>query len=274
MDDSQRDTVAWGRLTVAADQLDDLESMRKATESRLRSLTEPVEIRSAGIIIDKGMAGTPEAHSLEAQLDALKAAEKIAVREIERAMAAHPLSDFVKSTMGVGAKTVARLLGAMGDPLYRFDPEKGEMVERTFSQLKSYCGCGNMAEQRRKKGVKSNWNAKARMRIYNIVEPSIRHRCEACREAGKQRGEGEGWLAPPSDCTCASDGYRYRVIFDEARGHYDSADTTDGHKMNMALQKVKKAFLKDLWLEARRVHSGSDAQTKGDPSHQPEEVTA
>ena len=63
-------------------------------------------------------------------------------------------------------------------------------------------------------------------------------------------------------------------IFDKARGSYEDTDITDAHKMNRALQKVKKEFLKDLWLEARRVHYGCDNRNEAGPSHQPEEVTA
>ena len=274
MDQRDRDKVAWGRLTIAADQLDDMERIRIATANRLRSLTEPVEIKSAGIVIDKGMAGTPESQALEAQLDALKAAEKSAVRELQRAMKAHPLAGFVSGNKGIGEKTVGRLLGSIGDPIFRYDPEKGEEVERTVSQLRSYCGCGDMAAQRRRKGVKSNWSAEARKQMFVIAEGTIKSRCSTCREAGKEREEGEGWTPPPKGCTCEKDGFRYRAIFDKARGSYEDTDITDAHKMNRALQKVKKEFLKDLWLEARRVHYGCDNRNEAGPSHQPEEVTA
>lgn len=270
MDQRDKETVAWGRLTIAADQLDDMERVRIATSNRLRSLTEPVEIKSAGIVIDKGMANTPESQALEAQLDALKAAEKSAVRELQRAMKAHPLAGFVSGNKGIGEKTVGRLLGSIGHPLFRYDPETEEEVERTVSQLRSYCGCGDMAEQRRKKGVKSNWNAEARKQMFVIAEGTIKSRCYACREAGKEREEGEGWTPPPKGCTCEADGFHYRATFDKARGSYEGTDITDGHKMNRALQKVKKEFLKDLWLEARRVQSPGETHETASPSRQPE----
>jgi hypothetical protein len=252
--------AAYSHLTLLSDQLDDLERVRIATANRLRSFTEPVEIASAGIVIDKGGAGTAEADALQAQLDAITLAEKSAVREIQRGMKRHPLADFVSGVKGIGEKTVARLLGSIGDPAWRYDMEAGEMVPRTLSQFWSYCGYGDAETQRRRKGVKSNWNAEARKRVHVIAAGTIKSRCVACAKQGKEREEGEGWIAPPKNCSCAEDGYRYRAIFDEARGHYDAEDITDAHKMNRALRKVKKEFLRDLWLEAGGGHGRIESQ--------------
>ena len=44
--------IKWAQLTIAADQLDDLEAVRKATQNRLRALCQPVEVD--GVVIDKG----------------------------------------------------------------------------------------------------------------------------------------------------------------------------------------------------------------------------
>jgi len=227
----------WQHLTIAADQVDDLERVRIATANRLRALVE-----------DKHLADQPEAASVQAQLDALAEAERIAVRDLRKAMKAHPLAGFVSSIRGIGEKTVARLLGVIGDPLIRFDPATGEVSERTVAQLRSYCGYGDAAAQRKEKGRQLNYNPEAKKRIHVIADAAIKNRCEPCREAAAD----EGWSPPPDDCRCREEGRRYRVIYDEARAHEEAVGTaeTDGHRHNRALRKVKKAFLKDLWIEA------------------------
>jgi len=267
-------TVAWARLTIAADQVDDIEAVRKSTANRLRSLTIPVEIPKSGITIDKAGEGTPEAIALASQLEVFQMAEKTAVLELNRAMRAHPLSGWVKEGMGVGTKSVARLLGSIGDPASRYDPEAEEVVERTVGQLWSYCGYGDAEKQKRRKGVQSNWNSEAKMRVHIIADAAFKPRCESCVEQGATlREEGEaGWSSPPADCTCEADGYTYRVEYEESRKADAALDIADGHKHNRALRKVKKLFLKNLWLEARRVQLTDGTHSASDPSRTPEAV--
>lgn len=266
-------SIAWARLMVAADQVDDLEAIRKATANRLRSLTQPTEIPSAGIVIDKAGEGTPEAIALESQLEVLQMAEKTAVLELNRAMRAHPLSGWVKESMGVGTKSVARLLGAIGDPCRRYDPEAEELVERKVSQLWSYCGYGDAETQKRRKGVKSNWNSEAKMRVHIIAEAAFKPRCETCVEHSKEI-EAEGWSSPPADCTCEADGYQYRVAYEQSRAADTGLDLSDLHKHNRALRKVKKLFLLNLWLEARRVQDSAETHQIIGPSRIAKEVAA
>jgi hypothetical protein len=228
-------TLAWARLTIAADQVDDVERLRIATENRLRSLIEAVEIPSAGIVIDKAGKGTPEATALEAQVEALRGAEMVAVRELRRAMRSHPLGEWCQEVHGVGEKSLARLLGVIGDPAHRFDPETGELKERSVSQLRSYCGYGDASKQKRKRGVQSSWNTDARKRLYIIADGLMKQR-----------------ESP------------YRAVYDEAREKYADCDITDGHAHNRALRAISKAFLKDLWLEARRVQNRFEDQHSSD----------
>lgn len=216
----------WARLTIAADQVDDAERVRISTENRLRALVDA-----------KGLADSPESKALEAQLEALLDVEKIAVLELKRAMRSHPLGDWCKGQIGVGEKTLARLLGVIGNPALRLDPETGEVSERTLAQLRSYCGYGDAALQRRRKGGKSNWNAEARKRLYLIA-----------------------------DCCMKQTRSPYRVFYDEARAKYADEDITDLHKHNRALRAIAKAFLKDLWQEARRVHTSAEPQQPNGPS--------
>ena len=243
----------WALLTIAADQLDDLEAVRKATQNRLRSLVQPVEIQ--GVVIDKGGPDTKQAKAVEIQLGAIQEAEAAAIKELKRAMKQHPLYDFVASVKGIGEKTVARLLGTIGDPAVRIDPETGLPVIRTLSQLRSYCGYGDAEQQKRRKGVQSNWNNRARTVLHVIADAAIKTRCDACRSVEQPEDE-EGWAPPPAECTCAEEGRIYRAIYDEARAQDDllGLGESDGHRHMRALRKVKKAFLKDLWLEAREIH--------------------
>lgn len=234
--------VQWARLTIAADQVDDLERVRIATANRLRAVAQ-----------EKQGEDSPEAESIRAQLEAIAQAEKTAVGELQRAMKRHPLAPFVSSITGIGEKTVARLLGVIGDPLYRFDPKTGTAVKRTLAQLRSYCGCGDPKKDRLKKGVKARHNAEAKKRIHVIAAAAIKNRCEPCRQASLAT---EGWTPPPSECRCAKEGRRYRAIYDEARLYEETrtdegAAETDGHRHNRALRKVKKAFIADLQDAAR-----------------------
>lgn len=205
--------LSWARLTIAADQVDDAERLRISTENRYRALT-----------MDKHGEGTPEAKSLAAQLDALKTVERIAVLELKHAMRAHPLGEWVVSVHGIGEKTAARLLGLIGDPAHRLDPEAGEVTERTVSQLWAYCGYDvrDGKAPKRQHGTQCNWNTEARKRVWLIADCAIKHR-----------------ESP------------YRAVYDRERAKWADRDTTDLHKHNHALRVVGKTFLKDLWREAR-----------------------
>jgi hypothetical protein len=234
----------WARLTIAADQVDDAERLRIATANRYRALID-----------DKHLADSPESKALEAQLEAVKAVERIAVLELKRAMRSHPLGEWCKAQIGVGEKTLARLLGVIGDPAYRLDPETGELHERTLSQLRSYCGYGDAALQKRRKGQKANWNAEARKRLYLIAE-----------------------------CCMKQTDSPYRKVYDDTRAKYADAvhgddcarcgpsgkpapagsPLSDGHKHARALRAISKIFLADLWREARRVQVSDDNQARLD----------
>lgn len=84
-------SVADLLLLIYADAVDDLEHVRIATENRIRSLRQI-----------KGMDGTPEVDRLNAVVAELAALEHGAILELKRAMRCHPLSSWVKRTVGVG----------------------------------------------------------------------------------------------------------------------------------------------------------------------------
>lgn len=236
--------VSYPLLTIYADLVDDLEKSRIATENRIRALRDL-----------KGLAGSPEEEHLDAIAMVLAESERKAINELKKAVKAHPLGAWISSQIGVGEKQAGRLLGVLGDPATRVDPETGEVVERTVSQLWSYCGYGDAKRQVRRRGEKANWNATLKMRTYLIAESCM-----------KQVGKGSP----------------YRKVYDEARERYADAvhveeckrcgpsgkpappgsPLSDGHKHARALRLVAKTFLRELWEEARRLQQlGGDHLT-------------
>jgi hypothetical protein len=244
--------MSYALLTIYADLLDDLERSRIATENRIRSLREV-----------KGLAGSPEEERLDSIAMGLAEAERRATNELKKAVKAHPLGDWIGGQLGVGEKQAGRLLGVLGDPAFRLDPETGEATERTVSQLWSYCGYGDAKLQVRRRGEKGNWNATLKMRAYLIAESCMKQKASS-----------------------------YRAVYDEARSKYADAvhadeckrcgpsgkpaqpgsPLNDGHKHARALRLVAKAFLRDLWEEARRVHVGREAQKLPDSARELQEA--
>jgi hypothetical protein len=190
-------------LRVASDALDGLERERVATGNRLESLRRV-----------KGMAGT----AVEAELEALHAGllelEHDATLALQRALRRHPLGPWVKRTVGVGEKQGARLLAAIGDPAARPNPAK----------LWQYCGHGDPARSRLRKGAKVEHNPTAKMRVRLVAESCMKHRHSP-----------------------------YRAVYDCERAKWAERDTTDGHRHAHALRIVGKAILLDLWREARAI---------------------
>lgn len=223
----------YALLTVYADLVDDLERSRIATENRIRALAQV-----------KGSAGTPEQKRLETIAAGLKHSEDLGVKELQRAVKAHPLGEWVARTPGVGEKVAGRLLGIIGDPSLRVDPESGEEVERTVAQLRSYCGYGDAAKQVRRRGQKVNWNAQAKTRVFLIAESCIKQRHSPYRAVYDEARERYAEATHASDCVrCGPSGSPAPV----------GSPLSDGHKHARALRAVSKAILKDLWTEARAV---------------------
>jgi len=242
--------MSFSLLTIYADLLEDLERSRIATENRVRALRQV-----------KGLAGSPEEERLDSIAMGLAEAERKATNELRKAVKAHPLGEWIGGQLGVGEKQAGRLLGVLGDPALRVDPETGEATERTVSQLWSYCGYGDARLQVRRRGEKGNWNATLKMRAHLIAESCMK--------------------TPTSP---------YRKVYDEARAKYADAvhaeeckrcgpsgkpaqrgtELSDGHKHARALRLVAKTFLRDLWEESRRVHMHDDPHTVGDPAREDE----
>lgn len=218
-------------LLFYAEALSDIEAVRIAQDNRVRSLLE-----------ETGLDSAPKEY--EAIRLHLENTEKGLLKELEKAMKAHPLGDFVQNTPGVGLKQAARFLASIGDPCW--NDAEGRM-RRGPAELWKYLGLA--PGQRKKRGEHAAWNHEGKMRSYLITESCI-----------KLVGKNNKARSP------------YRDVYDDARKHYDKAvhqhpcvrcgpsgspaqvgsDLNDGHKHARALRKAQKAFLKDLFNERKR----------------------
>ncbi|WP_447948258.1 hypothetical protein [Microbacterium maritypicum] len=234
-----------GYLCLLSDSLDDIEALRIATENRVRALTRTeadVDGEYRGLGLD---ARSPEVATAMAMLETMKSIEHEATKALQREVRKSPLYGWVKRSKGVGEKQAARLLAVIGDPYWNDLHER----PRTVSELWAYAGYSVIdgSAQRRRKGVKSNWNDKAKSRA---------------------------WLIAGS-CVKKLDG-SYRKVYDDAREQYaDAIHSADcvrcgpagkpapagtplsaGHQHARALRRISKEILRDLWLEARMIHTG------------------
>ena len=248
-------------LYLFADQLGDVESLRTATANRLRTLFSD-EDWGKGVSED-----LPEAKALTSQLEQIEAVEHGVTLSLMRAMRAHYLGPWCKTTVGVGEKQLGRLLAVIGDPAARAKP----------SQLWAYCGLhvlhpgqsphdtqprtagvdpssdpGQLVADThddragvaptRARGQQSNWSTEAKTRTYLIAESCIKQ------------------MHSP-----------YRTVYDDGRTKY--ADATHqhvckrcgpsgkpaevgtplslGHQHARAMRLVMKRILLDLWKQSR-----------------------
>lgn len=248
-------------LYLLAAQLDAIEGLRMATANRHRMATRDVAdsdgyLRGLGLTEDN-----PAVQRSAVMLDALEKTEHEVVLGLNRIMRAHPLGGWQKVTRGVGEKTLARLLACIGDPYWNTAEDR----PRTVSQLWAYCGLhvlpasGSLAHTaadpghkragahtshagvaaRRAKGVRANWSTDAKTRVYLIAE--------ACLKAGnyrdvyddhKARAAAAVHVAPCPQCKEKEAGTPLKL----------------GHQHARAMRAMSKQILKELWVEARRLH--------------------
>lgn len=210
-------------LRIFAEVLEDLQKQRIATTNRAER-------------------GGVDPAFLQPTLSRLEDAEQEAAKVMKRCYRASVPTSIVawqKDTIGIGEHLLARLLGVIGHPVhttvYEWDGsgsdrqlvEVGRM-DRTVSQLWSYCGHGD-PNRKRTKGMTAEdaaamGNPRAKMLVHLLAECCMKQR-----------------RSP------------YRVVYEEARVDYESRDWTDLHRHNAALRKVGKAILKDLWIASQGV---------------------
>lgn len=251
-------------LCLLAQQLDDLEGLRKAEENRHRALTRTDEDRDG---VQRGYMLDPEhpaAKAVRTVLDGLRQLEHQTELALKREMRANPLNEWRKSQPGIGEKTLARLLNCVGDPYVRMDDGR----PRTVSQLWAYCGlhtipadtsgsqarndtqCGHAPgadmAARRRKGMVANWSTQAKTRAYLIAE--------CCVKAGVRKdADGNRY---------AKDGSEYAQLYIDRREHtaITHPEWTPAHSQSDALRIVSKRILRNLWRAARDIHMNDETK--------------
>lgn len=228
----------YALLTIYADLVDDLERSRIATENRIRSLSQV-----------KGLANSPEEKRLKLIADSLKEAENKATNELVKAVKAHPLGEWIAGQIGVGEKQAGRLLGLLGDPYLRVDPETGEVHHRMVSQLWSYCGYGDAATQVLRRGEKASWSTELRQRAHLIAVSCMKKRKSPYRKVYDDRRKRDKKAKHTAECKrCGPSGKPAKA----------GSSLSDGHKHARALRAVAKEVLKDLWIQARELHTQTE----------------
>lgn len=254
--------------------LDDLELVRVMNGNRIGALERE--------------HGEALPHLLDIQ-DRVAAIEHLAHLELVRAWRKYPvLALWGKGYIGVGEKSIARLVAIIGDPAER----------PNVAKLWAYCGHGDAA-RKRAKGMSQDelfrlGNPRAKKQVHLIAEALMNRMCASCRREkdarrialGLRANQSPPWAPPPADCSCESDGLTGRVVYDETRAKYADAlhespcpqcgpagkpalpgsPLSDGHKHARALRKVGKDFLRDLWIASRHDRNDDHSLAAGGDS--------
>ncbi len=224
-------------LSMISSLLNDVEGLRKAQANRLRIYTRD-EADQDGLMRGFGLDDShPVVRVLNGLQGSIESIEHDAVLALQRVIRKHPLGVWQRSTVGVGAKQLGRLLSAIGDPYIN----ENTMQPRTVSQLWAYCGLhtipGKDGDEAPKlqRGIRANWSNEARMRVYLIAQKCIMQR-----------------------------GTEYRELYENrrARTEWSHTDWSAGHSHNDALRLVSKRILRDLWRAAKRHHSPSTVKSR------------
>lgn len=251
----------YATLNVLAAQVDDLETVRIASDNRYRMLATSVEDKD-GIL--RGMnlgVDDPQVKRLQLVVTGMKELEEKAIKNLQKYMRDSAWRTWMDEARGVGAKQLARLLASVGDPYWHPVHDR----PRRVTELWAYAGMHNVrvgadgkfdakgdyfAAPRRQRGVQGNWSEEARKRVWLIA----------------------------SSCMKQPDGTRYRDVYTAAREKYEEAvhrvacvrcgpsgspkpvgsSLSLGHQDGRARRAVAKEILKDLWVESRFQHGDED----------------
>lgn len=253
-------SIAQDTLKILAESLDDLEAQRIANDNRIRSLRQ---VYGYGDDFDD----TPEMAALLGAAGQLQAIEHGMVLALKRALRSHPLNHWIINTPGVGAKTAARLLAAIGDPSWNTLHDR----PRTVSELWSYCGYGNPEKQKRRKGQKANWSNDAKMRAFLCAEAAIKAGVRKTDDADDSNGY---------DLDHRHAITSYGQVYLDGRARYAGSvhpwpcerctgkgkppaeagtPRSPAHQHAMAVRLVSKEILRDLWCEATALRTAGVA---------------
>lgn len=284
-------------LRLLSDSLDDLETLRKAVGNRFGTMTrgqidEETGERipdSDGIVRGHGLSlHDPEVQQMKVLFEGIETFERAQIRQLEKRVMAGAFGPFIDSVPGLGAKTAARLISVIGDPYLRpiFEGEgtARQLVgyaPRTVSQLWAYCGYSVQLgiAQRRRKGEQANWNATAKMRAFLVAETIIKKQVSNHlpeKERGKIDAAHPHGYDPEIRYATGKYGEIYLAerVYQQGAIHGNECPQCGGkgpaepagsllkksHQAQRATRKVTKELLKDLWVEARRLHGVVDVE--------------
>ena len=250
-------------LALAADVLDDAERTRIANENRLRQLTRS-ETDSDGEERGFGLDDShPDVARLAALVDMLKQIEHQAGLNLNRLLRQHPLGPWVKAQKGIGEKQAARLLAVIGDPYV--NEQTGEI--RTVSQLWAYCGHGDPSRRKFKGMTQAD--------LFRLGNPTAKSRLWliACAVLKAGGGEEKATELADNQSTHASLAavYYHRKNATVGREHANDcvrcgpsgkpalagSPWSDAHRHADALRVLGKTILRELWIEAKRLHDAT-----------------
>lgn len=247
-------------LSLAAEVLDDLEKVRMANANRLRILTT-LEADEDGVVRGFGLDEShPDVARLAAMVESLVKLEHDATLNLQRAMRKHLLGPWVKAQVGIGEKQAARLLAAIGDPYWNTAADR----PRTVSALWAYCGLHVLPASQERNDTQS---VLAGGDQTGDSHPDLRirdtHGTTVGVAARRRKGQRANWSTTAKTrayliaLSCIKQARSpYRATYDQRRAHtaVTHPEWTDGHSHNDAIRVTSKAILRDLWIEARRIH--------------------
>lgn len=236
-------------LALAADVLDDAERTRIANENRLRQLTR-TEADSDGHERGFGLDEShPDVARLAALVEMLRKIEHQAGLNLNRLLRQHPLGPWIKAQKGIGEKQAARLLAVVGDPY--INEQTGQ--PRTVSQLWAYCGHGDPARRKFKGMTQADLftlgNPVAKSRVWLISCAVLKAQGPLSVAYYDRKAATEGRLHAAACVRCGPSGHPA----------LEGSPWSDAHRHADALRITGKTILRDLWLEARRIHEGESA---------------
>lgn len=261
-----------------AAQLDAIEDLRKATANRHRMATRDVEdsdghMRGLGLSPDN-----PAVARSAVMLDALEKIEHEVVLELQRHMRQHPLWLWYGARFpGIGQKSLARLLAAIGDPYWNTMLDR----PRTLYQLFAYCGLHTLPSPgqsmtddlptltgrggkpggdpnhpnsdnhasaarvaaRRTRGQRANWSTQAKTRAFLLAE--------SCLKQGTYRDVYDDHKKRAADAVHVADCAPCKAKA--------GTPLKAGHQNARALRAMSKAILKDLFNAARNIHQAGES---------------
>lgn len=230
-------------ITLLAEAVDDLESARIAATNRAFAFAEAYP----------NMELPPELFSA---IPKMLAAEKVAVRNLERIWRTYPLAPWSKSVTGIGDKSIARLIALTGDPADRDSP----------ASFRQFCGHGSpervlskLSKGASQAAVLACGSRRAKKQVFLISEACVKANGEPDKN-GRPRARSP-----------------YRDVYDERKartvgklhegkckrcgpsGHpaLPGSPWSDAHRHADAYRIVGKRFLLDLWREAVRLRDES-----------------